>query len=332
MTGGRVKLNARISPPEALSTWTTAAILRCEGENCPCTRYSAHPPVLMMFDPETGEYQQERLRCVAVWAAGSPAGKQGQLCGQQATHQIADVVVCEHHYRRIREWMNDRDERDVRTTAATANAIYQERARVGRLQAMEQARLNAEAARQEAEHAREAARLQAALAREVEKERIRAEEAARHEVSVVYFIRRESDGLIKIGTSRTLAKRLVSLKKVHGPLRLIATTGGDHRQETAFHRQFRAIRVEGEWFRPELPLLDCVYALMKERPLEAAPGLPSIVTRKEIGRMIWKIRYGPLREMRQREAELKEEVSEKRRLARERRKAAAADPPVSDAA
>jgi hypothetical protein len=268
----------------------------------------------MMFDQESGRYQQARLRCVAVWAAGSPAGNAGQICGQPGTHQIADVVVCEHHYRRMRAWMDDRDQRDVIAVTERGRAVNRAAARVERERLEQQSELRAEADRQEKERIRELARLQTELAREVEKERIRAEEAARAEVSVVYFVRRESDGLIKIGTSRSVAKRLVSIKRKHGPLMLIATAGGDHKRETEFHRKFAGLRVEGEWFRPELPLLECVYALMKERPIEPAPGLPPIVARKEIGQMIWKIKIAPVREMSIKREAARDAAREKRRL------------------
>lgn len=327
MTGGRVRLNARISPPPALATWTTSAIMRCEGDDCPCARDPfAHPPVLMMLNPESGTYERARLRCVAVWAAGSAAHRAGQICGQPGTHQVADVVVCEHHYRRIREWMNDRDQRDVIDAAEKVRAVNREAARLDHRRAIEQAvrhaELRAEAAQQEKERLREIARLQI----ELDRERVRAGEAARAEVSVVYFVMRESDGLIKIGTSRNLAKRLVPIKKENGPLKLAATAGGDHKQETALHRKFAALRAEGEWFRPELPLLEHVYALMKERPLEPAPGLPPIMARREIGSMIWKIKIAPAREMQRAKDVAREAAREARRLAREQRAAAATVP------
>lgn len=278
----------------------------------------------MMFDPESGTYHPARLRCMAVWAAGSGGHPAGRICGEPGTHQVADVVVCEHHYRRIRSWMNDRDQRDELNAVERTRAVNREAARLDRPRAIEhaaqQAELRAEEIRQEKGRIREVARLQM----ELDKERIRAEESARAAVSVVYFVRRESDGLIKIGTSRTLANRLRTIKKEHGPLALIATSGGEHKQETALHRQFAGLRAEGEWFQPELPLLEHVYALMKERPLEASPGLPPIVARREIGSIIWKIKMAPLQEMRRKQEQAREEARGRRRLAREQRKMSAA--------
>jgi T5orf172 domain len=324
MTGGRIRLNARISPPPALATWIASGLMQCDGENCACQRDPfIHPPMLMMLNPESGTYERARVRCVAVWAApGSAAHRAGQICGQPGTHQVADVVLCEHHYRRMREWMKDADQRDVIDAREKVRAVNLEAERLDRQRAARQAKLRAEETRLEKGRLREVARLQAELAREVERERVRAAEAARAEASVVYFVRRESDGLIKIGTSRTPAKRLAYLKREHGALKLVAVAGGDHKRENEFHRRFAALRAEGEWFRPELALLECVYALMKECLLEPVPGLPPVVERIEIGRMIWKIKIGPVREMTRKRQAARDAANERRRIARQQRKAA----------
>jgi hypothetical protein len=81
-----------------------------------------------------------------------------------------------------------------------------------------------------------------------------------------------------------------TLKNKYGPLLLIATIGGAHAEETALHRQFRDLRAEGEWFRPELPLLEHVLAVMKEHPVAPDPGLPPIMDHRVIFRAIRKIR------------------------------------------
>lgn len=319
VTGGRVKINARISPP-VLRRPFPMALTECAGDGCPCRRGAAvHPPLLVTFSPEAGKYEEAWVRCSAIWAPESGHGyghEPGRICGAQATHQVADVIVCEHHYRRIREWMNTRDQRDAAAAIEYAQRVHENKAELARKRAAEQRALDREASERRQALAREEARLQV----ELDRQRIIAEEAARAELSVVYFVRRDSDGLVKIGTSRGVTQRLAALKRSNGPLTLIATEGGAHRREAELHRQFAAFRAEGEWFRPELPLLEHVYALMKERPVEPAPGLPPVMTRKEIGRMVWKIKMEPLFERRRQEAETKE----KRRIAREQREATAA--------
>jgi hypothetical protein len=305
VSGRRNMANVRVTPPR-VGVIPPRVMWKCEGDECPCRQgRSVHPPVLMAFDPESGTYKEAWLRCAAIWARDTAHPRRGQICGDRAAHQVADVVVCEYHYRRIRQWTDGCGERDAAEELRRVTALHQEKLRLEQEQAAELHRLRAEGARQERDLAREAASEARRLAVEVERERVRAAEAARAEVSLVYFVRRESDGLIKIGTSRGLAARMRSLKRHHGSLRLLAVEGGERREEAVLHRKFAALRVEGEWFRPELPLLEYVYALMKERPLDPDPKLPPIVERREIGKVIWKIKVGPLHETRRRETELK---------------------------
>lgn len=78
--------------------------------------------------------------------------------------------------------------------------------------------------------------------------------------SCVYYVRR-SDGLVKIGFSTRLAARVKGLATEFGPLELLATEPGGLKQEQLRHRQFKRNRVEGEWFRPNGPLLKHISAL-----------------------------------------------------------------------
>lgn len=323
MTGGRVRLDARISPVP-YSPSPRPAVTECTGDDCCCRRDPlAHPPRLLLFDQEAGAYREEYRACTAIWAAQASGHASGRVCGDPATHQVADVLLCEHHYRRMREWMNTRDQRDVIEAARTAQRIHENQVRLDRERSLAQRTLAAEEAAERAVQMREQAKLQ----RELDRERVRAEEAARAESSRVYFVRRESDGLIKIGTSRTLAARMVSLKREHGPLHMLATTGGAHKEETALHRQFGELRAEGEWFRPGLPLLEHVYALMKERPLEPAPGLPPIAELRELSGMIYRLKMVRAAERRkQREEEEKRLKRQRARDARKARAAAVAEP------
>jgi hypothetical protein len=73
--------------------------------------------------------------------------------------------------------------------------------------------------------------------------------------SIVYYLRRESDGLIKIGYTASYCARLTRLRAEHGRLRLLLATPGGRKEENEAHGVFAAHRVRGEWFRPGKPLL-----------------------------------------------------------------------------
>jgi hypothetical protein len=71
----------------------------------------------------------------------------------------------------------------------------------------------------------------------------------------VYFIRRPSDGQIKIGFSDNVGDRLVNLRaEYQEPLDLLTVIPGGQPEEAALHARFADIRERGEWFRatPEL--------------------------------------------------------------------------------
>jgi T5orf172 domain len=238
------------------------------GDGCFCERgIAAHPPVLMIFDPDRGEYVAATgERCGARWATTGFGHLAGQICGREATEEAGDSQFCDHHYKRIRKWMNEREGWD-----------HEKAKRLMRERAQEQKRLDRELAEHQIE---------------LDKKRILAEEAARSEHSLVYYVQRESDGLIKIGTSRTIYGRMAALKTTYGPLRLLATHGGTHIEEHAIHDRFAAQRVtpKGEWFRPELPLLEHIdekrrwHSKMPER----LAALPPFVSYGELTAMVAK--------------------------------------------
>jgi len=82
--------------------------------------------------------------------------------------------------------------------------------------------------------------------------------------SVVYFVERQ--GFVKIGTSTNLEQRLRDIGKggqmiegmTVGPVRLLATMPGDHRHEKLLHERFHRLRVEGEWFLPDIWLCEFI--------------------------------------------------------------------------
>ena len=53
--------------------------------------------------------------------------------------------------------------------------------------------------------------------------------------SVIYFLQRESDGLVKIGTTIKLGNRITALKKRHGKLRLLGIIEGGRVREKVVH-------------------------------------------------------------------------------------------------
>jgi hypothetical protein len=72
--------------------------------------------------------------------------------------------------------------------------------------------------------------------------------------SMVYFLQRQ-DGLIKIGRSVNVQKRIVALECSAGPLVLLASIPGGVRVEAKLHERFEEARKFGEWFQPTPGLL-----------------------------------------------------------------------------
>lgn len=232
-----------------------------------CSSGLGHPPALYVYDPGSGEYvPPEGSRCTAIWASTGPGGHvAGEICGREATRELGDAHVCEHHYKRARAWVSDEIARLTPRARKRDRELHDKRMAMDRERAEQQI--------------------------ELDKERIRAEEAARSEYSLVYYVQRESDGLIKIGTSRTIHGRMAALKTAYGPLRLLATHGGTHIEEHAIHDRFSALLAEGrEWFRPGLPLLEHIdekrrwHSKMPER----LAALPPFVSYGELTAMVAK--------------------------------------------
>lgn len=101
---------------------------------------------------------------------------------------------------------------------------------------------------------------------------------------VVYYLLRESDGLIKIGTSSVFRARLSALRGEHGRLRILATHRGDRICESGMHRRFRELRVGGgEWFQPGKPLMTWILEVRRRQERIVPPGLlPGTVTLSEV--------------------------------------------------
>lgn len=91
------------------------------------------------------------------------------------------------------------------------------------------------------------------------------EQLRRARGATVYYVQRASDSLIKIGFSSVPRDRLVTLRREHGPLELLATHKGGRDAERIQHRRFDHLRVTGEWFRPEPDLLAHIERINQRR-------------------------------------------------------------------
>jgi hypothetical protein len=81
--------------------------------------------------------------------------------------------------------------------------------------------------------------------------------------SVVYFVRCELNGLVKIGIAENLERRLAGLKAQSPvPLELLATIPAEsYELEAALHRRFAEYRHHGEWFEVSDGLDDLIESL-----------------------------------------------------------------------
>ena len=126
-----------------------------------------------------------------------------------------------------------------------------------------------------------------------DRERIREEEAELAKRCIVYYLQRESDGLIKIGSTTSPRSRFSKLKSDYGPLRLLATRGGMLRHEREIQDKFDALLAETrEWFRPDPRLLRHILRLRKQYEVRDRTGLPVAET-AEIRAMIRAFAYSP---------------------------------------
>lgn len=98
---------------------------------------------------------------------------------------------------------------------------------------------------------------------------IRSRQDAKRRPSIIYFVRRE--GLIKIGTTTQLAKRVKAISRgscmpngmTIGPVEVLATMPGDRNIEEHLHRRFAEVRFQGEWFHETPELLALVARLQR---------------------------------------------------------------------
>src|SRR5580698_2906651 len=66
--------------------------------------------------------------------------------------------------------------------------------------------------------------------------------------TVVYFVRRSSDGAVKIGFTANLRRRINNLRSSGDILTIEAIMPGGRNEESSEHFRLRSERVDGEWF------------------------------------------------------------------------------------
>lgn len=87
----------------------------------------------------------------------------------------------------------------------------------------------------------------------------RGKDSLQKEVGVVYFIQRDSDNAIKIGTTTQLEKRVATLTREHGPLVVFGTIPGGTVRERQLHRELERFALGHEWFTDALMVRQRVY-------------------------------------------------------------------------
>jgi T5orf172 domain len=226
-----------------------------------------HPPLIAVYDDGRGEYvlAEEGGLCAARWSAAAlaPDGDvehgRDEICGRDATCQLGDVDLCDHHFDRALRDRRQHEDGERRERVLLLVELERDR------EQWPEAKL---AARERAldERQRELSRWSEQLYDM--KLRLAAEFSRRN---VIYYLRRASDGLIKIGTTRDLPTRMTNLRREHGEARLLLTHDGGYDREDEMHEQFAALRVVGEWFRPEPALLEWIVGQREREDIPVAP-------------------------------------------------------------
>lgn len=204
-----------------MANWEAARSCKVFDNCVRCLHGVPHPPLLVEYDPEKRNYVlADGRRCVARWASTNHYHGAGSVCGAEPDKTVAGIDLCGHHADLLTKWryFEEPEERVRRKTDRLREAD------------------------EEYEKALDES--------EAHRERVR---AAR---SVVYYIRRSSDGAVKIGTTTAFTNRMNALRSEHGELRVLLTHSGGLAEERAMHSQFGAYRIgRTEWFAPAKDLL-----------------------------------------------------------------------------
>lgn len=91
---------------------------------------------------------------------------------------------------------------------------------------------------------------------------------------VVYFAKSLGTGHIKIGRTAALRRRAGALAHLSpGGVEIVATTPGGADLERDLHQRFAEYRANGEWFRPEAPILETIQAIKEGRFVTPPPRI-----------------------------------------------------------
>lgn len=193
----------------------------------PCMDRGEHNPMIVVYDQKTRAYVEPRGQ---VCHAREDWG----LCGGMAKEVVAGIPVCDLHYEHLAKWMGEtRAERD------RVRAESEERITLMRMEIRE-----------------EDARQRIRLAREYSE----AKRAGDPLDGVVYYIRRLSDGAVKIGMTSKFKGRMSALATEHGPIQVLLVLDGWRKEEKAAHEKFRSYRIgRSEWFCPVRSLMEWIY-------------------------------------------------------------------------
>lgn len=196
----------------------------------------------VVYDPDLGTYAEapEDL-CIARWASTGTGHIAEDICGLPGTRWAGDLLLCGHHFKRLMRWVAEEDDRSREAVLERQQCLHEQQMR----------------------HEEELNRRRM----ELDRERIAARAMAKSPYSVVYYVRRVSDGMIKIGTTGALAQRMSTLRGQHGPLQVLLVLGGDREEEAEAHRLFDAHRIgRTEWFRPARTLLEWICEARRDAP------------------------------------------------------------------
>lgn len=103
-------------------------------------------------------------------------------------------------------------------------------------------------------------------------------------MSFIYFVQAEFMGRVKIGRTKDVKGRLVSLRVASPcPLRLLAIILGGPKEERELHRRFSHLRVHSEWYEVRADLSEYLATLP---PYEGASSEPAPVDETKLKKYI----------------------------------------------